>query len=216
MIWFSGWTKIAFATLVVMILGSLHSQLAFGQRSKPQTLPPVTPDHQFEDFEYRPELGGVLDKRLNVVWGYSYVQLEGGWTSYSYVNNFIAPNYSLILTGNGDELHAANLLLEAELYYAAAAAAAQYNNWRAPTLDEARSACTRGLFTFGDGGLNLWTPDPLASPGLPYDGVLTWTSTTEGKGKSMRGWAYNPADGGAMLTGLGSALDVILVRTHTP
>ena len=216
------------------------------------TLPAVTPNHNFGVFVSRPDLGGVLDTSTNVVWGYSHEGVANRHATYAgamNANSWYAATFSEIADDNeGWATHhyvqAASLwetdplLAQRHLVYAdrltatlvplreAGTVADHYSNWRPPTLDEARDAVAKGLFTRGETGLNQWTFSPvdlvpgneLPFPlGLAYPTHACWTSDTEAKGKYKdHAWVYEPLDGSARRIGKGSAADVIVVRTHTP
>lgn len=223
-----------------------------GGSSDSDTLPAVEPNHNFDVFEYRPELGGVLDTSTNVVWGYSHIGVANRWATYAgamNANEWYAPTFFEIADDNEEwaAYHYAKaqtlwdtdpVLAQRNFDYAerlsgtlvplreAGTVANGYNNWRPPTLAESRDAVAKGLFTQGEGGLNLWTFGPvdmvpgneLPFPrGLIYPEAARWSSDAETKGKYQdRAWVYEPLDGSARRIGKGSAADVIVVRTHTP
>jgi hypothetical protein len=201
--------------LFVLAASGLPGVSAFaqagGKNNPANTLPPVTITVDYERFEYRAELGGVYDKDLGVIWGYSVIGVNNWGTSYTYAKTQIAPNYGEMLEARGDRAVAAGFPEDASLYYAAADIAALYSNRRLPTLTEARSAVAAGMFTYGPDGLNIWTGSPTdVFPGLPYNGLSTWTNDTKGK----QAWIFAPHDGGAALISPTSGVDAIIVRSY--
>src|SRR5690606_17219841 len=80
--------------------------------------------------------------------------------------------------------------------------ATQYNDWRLPTVAEARDAIAKGIFTAGDGGLNLWTQHPADSVSTPpRGGTRYWTSDYSGKKTGNdTAWAYHADNGAAERT----------------
>jgi hypothetical protein len=174
-----------------------------GGGGKVDSYPPVVPAYDFAAFESRPELGGVLDTETNIVWGYSMGAIEDIW-SYSYTASLNVPGrYPSCFDAKADDAQAYGEyclqqaaiepdptrvpLWEAEAAKSfaivqplrdAGEIAQQYDNWRLPTVEEAREAIAKGIFTAGSGGLNLWTQHPAdATPTPPRGGALYWTST---------------------------------------
>jgi hypothetical protein len=203
------------STITAAIL-AMHGAEAIAGKPSSNTLPPVTIVVDGEAFEYRPDLGGVYDTRRGIVWGYSFVQVTNTTTNQNYAKNQIVPQYANILDSAGDNALARGDLDAAAAFYDAADAAASFTNWRLPTLTEARDAVSRGLFTYGATGLNMWTGSPADTVfGLPYNGIPTWTSDTGKLRGSAAGWVFGPHDGGAFLTSATSSVDAIMVRSYT-
>lgn len=208
-----------------------------GGTSTVESYPPVEPAHNFEAFEDRPDLGGVLDSETNVVWGYSYYAITTAGATYggslSASDRYPACFAERAAYHQGWGEYYQNRALEepdqAELYEAVAAEefrtaqalvdagaiATQYDNWRLPTLAEARSAIAKGLFTYGDEGLNMWTTHPANLEATSPQNGLHWTADYAGKRKGNdTGWAYSALDGSAVRT-TGVCLE-IMVRTNQP
>ena len=203
------------------------------------TRPPVTPAHNFTVFESRPDLGGVLDTSTNVVWGYSF-GVEG-MHNFDYTSALLAPaRYPSMLleTAQKNQEYAEYCLqqmesdperahlwqAEADKYFAtvqpltdAGTVASQYGNWRLPTFAEAQDAVAKGLFTYGDGGLNKWTWHPAYPPPMAPEGTgWYWSADAGGKkpGGGDSGWTFNAFDGSGWRIVAFSR--VLVVRTHTP
>ncbi|XZE19442.1 hypothetical protein SH449x_004761 [Pirellulaceae bacterium SH449] len=219
------------STLFAICCVCAVSSSAWAQRSGGSTLksmPPVTITVQAASFEYRPDLGGVYDRTRGIVWGYSLTGYSNSSSTHKFAMS-LGSAYASQLKKAGDDKEAyyyyllvtygiddPSLLEAAEKLWSAADVAALSNNWRIPTLSESRDAVSRGLFTYGVGGLNMWTGSPAdVNFGLPYDGILTWTSNTEKSKGSTSAWAFSPRDGGALLIGIGSTADAIVVRSYT-
>lgn len=215
-----------------------------GGKNTTTSLPAVTPNYDFAAFEWRPDLGGVHDKTRNIVWGYSLAGVTNG--NITHINALPADTWyaQMFATHAQNKQNDGNLLLSlAEVEtdpirkakYEADAAdcfeavpilqeagniASQYNNWRLPTLAEARDVTSRGLFTQGATGLNMWTGSPVdETPTLPYSGWRsTWcsdTSTVKVQGSAMA-WYFYPINGEAFIATRTSGLDCIVVRNYTP
>jgi len=216
--------------LVAMCCLGVLSSPAWSQKksggSSSTSMPPVTIVLEASSFEYRPDLGGVYDRTRGIVWGYSLTGINNSGSSYNFAMS-LGSTYAAVMDKAGDDAEAEYYyllatygiadparLVAAEALWAAAAVASQYTNWRPPTLTEARDATSRGLFTYGASGLNMWTGSPADTVfGLPYDGRSTWTSD-KGKGKDVA-WTFNPKDGSGWLIGMGSSVDAIMVRSYT-
>jgi hypothetical protein len=103
----------------------------------------------------------------------------------------------------------------AAAYTAATLDAAQFTNWRLPTLTEFQNAFGKGLFTRGENGFNLdMTPRVGYQEGY---GGGNWTSTAPKRIKgSMSALLFSVTDGGTMWTGVNSSARALVVRTHLP
>jgi hypothetical protein len=227
------------ALAVASALGGKPGGGGGGGGGKVESYPPVAPAYDFEAFESRPELGGVLDTETNIVWGYSMGAIEDIW-NYSYTASLNVPGRYPACFATAADYHqeygeycldqavldparadqwealAAEHLAMVDPLNEAGNFATQYSDWRLPTVEEAREAIAKGIFTAGEGGLNLWTQHPAdATPTPPRGGVLYWTSTYGGKRYGNdTAFAYSAQDGGAVRTP-GFCVP-ILVRTHTP
>lgn len=172
--------------------------------SKPY--PPLTVTPVPEAFESRyDDLGGVLDLTNGVIWGYephpALWSSNTGFQSATDVND----GYLEILA-----VLAATLPPETAPLAAAAYDVAVQRTWRWPTVFEARDAVAKGLFTFGEGGLNLYYKSPLDEvPDISYGvSVVRWTSS-EVKPNLVH--AFSPADGGTLLVSKTSSLSALVV-----
>lgn len=93
----------------------------------------------------------------------------------------------------------------------AAAEVASNYTWRVPTQAEATDAMWKGLFTYGEGGLNGYDQDPLLGLQQVYQ-HFHWTTTL----KKQTAFVYNPTNGDTGFIGVNSGIYCIVVRTHVP
>jgi len=221
--------KLVFSvTRLLLVLGCLA---VFHQRSA-HAQPASTVVYQ-----WRPELGGWHDTSNNLVWGYQCYFTPGNYT-YSLAPIFAANYASSLATAATEKINSAVRCEERVILYAisdpprsqrnadlaliyradapalqtASAQAAQYSNWRVPSLVEFQQAWNKGFFTKGTGGFN-WDAGPEV--GLqPSTDVSHWTSTlSKRRGQAM---LFNFRDGGSGSFGMTSTAAVIVVRTHVP
>jgi hypothetical protein len=95
---------------------------------------------------------------------------------------------------------------------------AERYTWRLPTTAEARDAVSRGLFTYGNGGCNVYFGSPTYSaPDVVPATGWRWTSNLGGKVKGGldSAWYWDLKDGTAAVIG-NSSIPAIWVRTATP
>jgi hypothetical protein len=192
-------------------------------------------------YEWRPDLGGWLDTSRKLVWGYSMSDSTNSGFSFEGAK-YWAARYPELLANQVEPAldraeycqQQANSLWEtdpvraqayadlaamysqnAELFMEASLDAAQYSNWRLPTLTEFQDAFAKGLFSRGENGFNM-----DMSPGVGYQegyGGTNWTSTTPKRIKgSMSALLFSITDGGTMWTGINSSSRALVVRSHTP
>lgn len=213
------------AMFCVAIVTAVAVSDAFGGKPQPPPPSPPPPPHPADVYEWRPDLGGMLDTSTNLVWGYEFRALTGGTAPYNYL---ASQNYPMRMLETADAFYD-----EADYYYSigdtelgdhytqaafACEDAASYTNWRFPTKSEAQDALWKSLFRYDIEGYSGYYSTPLG-PGLAYDGwAPCWTSTP---GKPARGgfrtyWTYTPINGDMGEGPDGYSLDVIWVRTHTP
>ncbi len=95
---------------------------------------------------------------------------------------------------------------------AAAEVASQFT-WRVPTQDEAVDAMWKGLFTYGEGGLNGYDQDPLLGLQTVYPQSHFTTTLSTNKQKAF---VYNPVNGVTGFVTVTSGFYCIVVRTHVP
>jgi hypothetical protein len=155
--------------------------------------PPLSITPIPEAFEDRyDDLGGVLDLTNGVIWGYEPFGALVNYSS-SFYGGQVGVHQSYLdilamraLTGATPE--------EAAIFAAAYQVAAQ-RTWRWPTVFEAREAVAKGLFTFGEGGVNLYFASPLYdTPGVSY--FLSSSRWTSSEVKGNYAHAFGPANGG--------------------
>ena len=190
-------------------------------------------------YEWRPELGGVLDTSTNLVWGYSLRNSMNQNAGFTGANTYVPANYAVMLAGESvnledravynqsqaDALRAtdpvrAQLYADlaetqrqnATLFLEASVNAGQYSNWRMPTRKECTAAWNKGFFTYGVNGFN-WDTSPAG--GLQDSAYVLNTWTSEKKGTKLA-YRFSPIDGSVSLIGVDSSIDAILVRTHVP
>lgn len=229
-------------SLAVVALGvatGLGAKPGGGGGNDSDSFPPVAPAYNFAAFQDQPSLGGVLDTETNIVWGYSMAAVEDIW-NYSYASNANTPGrypatFEAAATYHEDyaqycldqaatDPDRAHLWEELAAEHAAKVGplrlagsyAVQFDDWRLPTVEEARAAIAKGIFT-GPDGLNLWKQHPAdAVCGPPRTPPWYWTSTYGGKARGGfdTAWTFNAVDGSARTT-TGFAAP-IMVRTHTP
>lgn len=168
--------------------------------------PPLAVAPVPEAFEDRyADLGGVLDLTNGVVWGYEpFASLVNAAINYSegVVNERYLWAFEDRAAHSTPEEHA--ILAEAQ------AIAAQFT-WRWPTVFEARDAVAKGLFTFGEGGVDMYYGSPLyAVPAVSYGvGNLRWSSS-EAKGLVH---AWSAADGGTrLITKTSTAFGIVVTK----
>lgn len=200
-------------------------------------LPPETNGNA--NYEWRPDLGGWLDRQAKLVWGYGMTESLGSNYSYAGAQN-ACPNYPTQLAGQVQRFvdlaayydaqtqfyqesdparsqHYAELAQwnrdTASAYQRAAADAAQYTNWRAPTLGEFQTAWGRGLFSRGSLNFNM-----DMSPAEGYDAGyqnLNWTSNPVSKNKKTA-VAFSLGNGGSGSISVTSSINAQVVRTYIP
>jgi len=207
--------------------------------------PPPPPVDPTLIYEHRPDLGGWLDTSRNLLWGtYSVTVCTGGAehyddcaalaADYSGTLTFGAAQYDALSSqyqAFGDQYAVSNPTLAAKYYgyaqdYAAAAdellansqAASVVegaNRWRMPSKDEFVDAYNKGMFTYGDGGLNAFDTSPVPGIQPQVAHSLYWTTTPDKGNRSQ--WAYDPPAGlsQSVLTS-GSYLFALAVRNYTP
>jgi hypothetical protein len=128
--------------------------------------------------------------------------INGGWCGFDGTVAWTT-TYPTVLTNLG--------------FAAEGAVAAQYTNWRLPTLAECQDAYAKGFFAYGPGEFNWDTSPAEGAQGLGYDGRISWTSTLGTKKDSKLVWVFDPSNGSAGLVGKGSCIDhLAVVRTHVP
>jgi hypothetical protein len=66
---------------------------------KPAPPPPPPPPNPFLIYEWRPDLGGWLDKERNLIWGYSMNQISGSSYSYDYALGEVADYAGVLADG---------------------------------------------------------------------------------------------------------------------
>jgi hypothetical protein len=111
-------------TAVAAAAGVLSSLQAAKPTAPP---PPPPPPDPFVIYEWRPELGGWLDKQTNLVWGYSSFAATGSWSTFSWANG-VAADYSGMLSDAADAL-------EARADYSQGKANDNYALWEQAVID---------------------------------------------------------------------------------
>ncbi len=189
------------AACAALLYGAAYGPIV--EAGKPAPPPPPPPPLGTEVYEWRPELGGWLDTSRNLIWGYSPIaMINGGWCGFDGTVAWTT-TYPTVLTNLG--------------FAAEGAVAAQYTNWRLPTLAECQDAYAKGFFAYGPGEFNWDTSPAEGAQGLGYDGRISWTSTLGTKKDSKLVWVFDPSNGSAGLVGKGSCIDhLAVVRTHVP
>lgn len=170
-------------------------------------MPPLTVTPVPEAFESRYEdLGGVLDLTNGVIWGYEpYASLANYGIGFNGGPSGVHQGYLNLLAA-----HAISGTPEENAIFATAYAIAAQRTWLWPTVFEARDATAKGLFTFGEDGLNLYYGSPAYEvPAVSYGvGNLRWTSSEIKQGRVH---VWSAGDGGTLLTAKTSALLGIVV-----
>jgi hypothetical protein len=224
--------KLKNATLILFVLIAIGGKPAV--QAQYPLLPPETNGNA--NFDWRPDLGGWLDKSANLVWGYQPTTFTTAVYNWDFARN-VARNYPQVLADtsaerfNESQYYAS--LAEAEpdplwkaafaswsdeayrdfvALAAAAADASKYTNWRMPSLAEYRNAYSRGLFTQGPTGFNMdFGPQDGYQPGLR---AMQWTTDLLKSKKSA--WVYGVNDDGQLAIGLNSGVTHLVIRNHTP
>lgn len=187
------------AACAALLYGAAYGPIV--EAGKPAPPPPPPPPLGTEVYEWHPELGGWLDTSRDLIWGYSPSAVDNGYAwPYSFAAN-IAANYATFLTNQG--------------YPTEGAIAAQYTNWRLPTLAECQDAYAKGFFAYGPDKFNWDTSPAAGAQGLAYGGWNSWTSTPGTKKDNQKIWVFNPVDGtsGPSPTGY-SWYSLATVRTY--
>ncbi|MGN6547738.1 MAG: hypothetical protein ACTHK7_22000, partial [Aureliella sp.] len=189
----------------VLILG-LGTQLS----AQYPLLPPETNGNA--NYEWRPDLGGWLDRQSKLVWGYHVTSCANRPYTYSNAQN-AASSYPAVLAAEVDRCLNDAAIYDAEVlkyqetdparaqlsadwaqYYRdsadafalAAEDASQFSNWRMPTLREFQTAWSRGLFSRGTLGFNM---DMSPAPGYDQGYMQSnWTSDPLSKNKKTATW----------------------------
>ena len=195
-------------------------------------------------YVYRPDLGGWLDTSRNLLWGtYSLNSCVGGSMPNDQAAA-LAADYAATLADGSlyyDE-RSAYWQAQGDLYVLSdpARAARHYqtaqdcadaadelfaqslaasvvegtNKWRLPSKAEFEDAYSKGMFTYGDGGLNGFDKSP--TPGIQPEkaGFRYWTSTVT---KNRYQWSIDPVAGLSYSEFIiGSRLYAVAVRDYTP
>jgi hypothetical protein len=189
--------------------------------------PPPPPSAGPEVYEWRPDLGGMLDTSTNLVWGCEFYALSGGTAPFNHLQSVDYPGAMLSTADTyydaADYYYGIGDVATGDLYTSAAEAcedAATFTNWRFPTLAEAQDAMAKSLFKYDIEGFSGYWATPLG-PGIAYDGFTPcWTSTLGKNNQKINGfpttWTYTPATGATGLASRGWSADAIWVRTHVP
>lgn len=85
---------IALSGLAVLCAIGFHSEVHGGKKTPPPP-PPPPPADPFLIYELRPDLGGVLDKNTNLVWGYNFYDIVATSAHSGYgINQQFATGYA--------------------------------------------------------------------------------------------------------------------------
>jgi len=114
---------------LVPILGVFVLSLAHA--GKPTPPPPPPPPDPATIYEWKPELGGWLDKSRNLIWGYTPTSFEGTNASYQWAVDTVKTNYATMLlnTAVNMQAHAQYCLDRSEIEFDLAEEAAAIEDW---------------------------------------------------------------------------------------
>lgn len=212
------------ACLAAILSQATHAGKTSGGGGTSNSLGPVTITPDLVSFEDRySDLGGVLDHHSGLIWGYDSYSMGG-------FGSTLDGSAGLLAVGENaeylDELEfLVNVWLDptrgndpatAAIYESALSVAEQFT-WRLPTVAEARDAVSRGLFTYGTGGCNVYFGSPTYSvPDVVPATGWRWSSNLGGKVKGGldSAWYWDLEDGSAAVIGNG-VIFAIWVRTAT-
>jgi hypothetical protein len=195
------------------------------------SLGPVTITPDLTSFEDRyADLGGVLDHHTGLIWGYDSYSMGGLGSTLDGSGGLLAVGanaqyldefgYLVNFYGDPGTPNNPNINYDPAIegVFQNALDVAQHFTWRLPTVAEARDAVSRGLFTYGAGGCNIYFGSPTYSePDITPATGWRWTSNLGGKvrGGIDSAWYWDLEDGSAALIG-NSVIFAIWVRTASP
>jgi len=180
------------------------------QKIPNKDMPPVSVNYVPGVYENRyADLGGVLDTTTGLLWGYEpYGQLANYGIDFAWATT-IHQRYLDLLASLASTPPAEGQPDDRAVYQAAYDVAVQ-RFWRVPTVFEARDAVSKGLFTFGEGGCDMYYSSPVnTQPGVAYSVYsLRWSSSEAASGLVH---LWSAADGGTLLSSKTTSVGAIVV-----